>query len=124
MSARVAALSDDGQGVDYGVFVNQLKDAVEPVLIAYQQRDLIVRKLHENDKQIDGSQLCILYRTVDEKPDPSSSTQEAVLANLLTRSGVQPQTLPNGKVIKGLSSYNLRLLDENADNPDYLDRVI
>ncbi|MGI9328150.1 MAG: MMPL family transporter, partial [Pseudomonadales bacterium] len=117
VSARVAALDKDGEGVDYGIFVEQLKQAVDPVLVAYQQRDQIVAKLHKRGKQLDGAQLCILYRTPDDKPAPGPGTQEAVLASLLKRSGIQPETLPDGKQVQALSSFNLTLLDANQDNP-------
>ena len=115
MSARVAALNEDGEGVDYGVFVDQLRAAVEPVLAAYQQRDQIVQSLHEHGKKIDGSRLCILYRRLDDEPDPGPDTQEALLAGLLKRSGLQA---------KGLSSFNLRNLDENKDNTEYFETAI
>ena len=124
LSARVAALNDDGDGVDYGEFVDDLKAAVNPVLMAYQQRDQIVRTLHENGKKIDGSQLCILYRTTGEKPDPAAGTLEDVLKGLLLNSGLQPKKLPDGKQVNPLSSFNLRLLDENKDNAEYLEAAI
>ncbi len=127
ISARVAALSvdeEDQEGVDYGRFVEQLKRAVDPVLVAYEQRDQIVAKLHEVGKRLDGAQLCILYRTPGDEPAPGPGTQESVLANLLQRSGIQPKTLPDGKVVKALSSYNLALLDAQEDNAQYLDAAI
>ena len=83
MSARVAALNDDGEGVDYGIFVDQLRDAVEPVL-AWLTSNAIksCKKLQENGKQIDGAQLCILYRRLDDEPAPGPDTQEALLSGL------------------------------------------
>ena len=124
MSARVAALNEDGDGVDYGVFVNQLQEAVDPVLLAYRQRDEIVRKLHENGKRIDGAQLFILYRNSGEKKSPGANTQEKLLAELLQHSGIRPETLPNGQVIQPISFFNLALLDEYEDNPKILDAAI
>jgi len=124
ISAKVAALSDDDDGIDYGRFVEQLKKAVDPVLVAHQQRDQIVAKLHQAGKQIDGSQLCILYRTPGDNPAPGPGTQESVLGNLLQHSGIQPRSLPDGKVVKALSSFNLALLDANEDNSEYLDAAI
>ena len=44
--------------------------------------------------------------------------------DLLQRSGLQPKQLDDGRMVKGLSSYNLRLLDDNKDNPEYLDKAI
>lgn len=124
MSARVAALDEDGEGVDYGIFVDQLREAVEPVLLAYEQRDEIVRQLHEHGKKINRSTLCILFRTSGDSADPVPSTQEKLLGGLLLRSGVQPKTLKNGSTTKGVWFYNLRLLDENKDNQEYLDNAI
>lgn len=124
MSARVAALSDDGEGVDYGIFVDHLKDAVDPVLLAYEQRDKIVQELHKHGKQIDGAQVYILYRTDGAKKAPGPQTQEALLAKLLQHSGIRPETLPDGKVIPDISYFNLALLDEYENNPKILDAAI
>ncbi len=124
VSARVAALSDDDEGVDYGSFVEELKVAVDPVLLAYHQRDRIVAKLHEVGQKLDGSQLCILYRTPGADPEPGPSTQELVLKNLLVRSGVQSKTLPDGKKVQAITSYNLAQLDAHEDDPAYLDAAI
>ncbi|QDV69884.1 MMPL family protein [Rosistilla carotiformis] len=48
ISLRVGALSD----VDYGEFVGNLRDAVEPVLQAYRFRESILTSLAEKDKGI------------------------------------------------------------------------
>jgi len=125
VSARVAALDDqEGESVDYGEFVQQLKIAVDPILLAYQQRDKIVAQLHQIGKQLDGAQLCLLYRSTGDDAKPMQETQEWVLANLLQRSGVQPKTLPNGAQIKGISFYNLADFDKHREDPAYLDRAI
>lgn len=108
ISARVAALGEDDEGVDYGEFVQQLKQAVDPVLVAYEQRDQIITKLNESGKRLDGSKLCILYRSPDgEFPENS---QEAVLKELLAQSG---------NTIRGVSTYNLADLDARKDEPNY-----
>ena len=120
ISARVAALG----GVDYGEFVEQLKAAVDPVLVAYQQRDMIVAALHQAEKKLDGSQLCILYRTGDDDPEPKETTQEFVLRDLLKRSGVEPRPLPDGGRSTGITTYNLAKLDEHEEDAEYMDRVI
>jgi uncharacterized protein len=127
VSARVEALGDpnlkDGD-IDYGQFVEQLKSVVDPVLVAYQQRDMIVEQLHKHGKQLDGAQLCILYRTPDAAPEPILNAQESVLANLLLKSGVHPKVLPNGKRVRGVSFYNLTDFDTRVDEPQYLDKAI
>ncbi|MGI9429225.1 MAG: MMPL family transporter, partial [Bythopirellula sp.] len=124
LSARVAALGENSEGVDYGDFVKELKTAVDPILVAYQQRDMIVTALHESDKQLDGSQLCILYRTRDDHPEPQETTQESVLAKLLKRSGVESRVLEDGSRSTGVTTYNLAKLDEHENDGEYLDRVI
>jgi len=126
VSARVAALGEDSAGVDYGEFVKQLKIAVDPILYAYQQRDKIVAELHKAGKKINGAKLWILYRDNEDDPAPKSTTQEAILANLLKRSGVTlvSKTLPDGRKTRIVPVYNLANLDKHEADPDYLDRAI
>jgi uncharacterized protein len=127
ISARVTALDNPGnkiRDIDYGTFVDQLRSAVDPVLVAYQQRDMVVQALHKQGKQLDGAQLCILYRTPDNAPEPKFATQESTLANLLLKSGVQPRTLPDGKRLRGVTFYNLTDFDAHDDVPRYLDTAV
>lgn len=127
VSARVAALDNPGnkiRDIDYSAFAQQLRSAVDPVLVAYQQRDMIVEALHKQGKRLDGAQLCILYRTPDNAPEPTFAAQESVLANLLLKSGVQPRTLPDGKRLRGVTFYNLTDFDSHADEPQYLDTAV
>ncbi|MCC9644922.1 MMPL family transporter [Rhodopirellula sp. JC740] len=49
LSLRVSALSD----VDYGLFINELKDAVDPVVQAYRVRSELIREI----QQPDGTQI-------------------------------------------------------------------
>jgi len=125
ISARVAALGDDADGVDYGLFVQQLKKAVDPILVAYYQRDQIVAQLHKLGKQLEGARLCILYRAEGEQGIPSVDSQEWVLKNLLLQSGVQllkdKQGVPS---TKDFLFYNLAKLDANRNDPLYQDRLI
>jgi len=118
LSAKVAALGDDEESIDYGEFVQQLKDAVDPVLVAFEQRDQIVAKLHEDGKKLDGAKLCVLYRSPDgEFPEQS---QEAVLRELLAQSG---STTRGG----GIRVYNLADLDARKgeiEYPKYLEALI
>jgi len=124
VSARVAALGPDAEGVDYGEFVNELKKAVDPVLVAYQQRDMIVSALHEVEKKLDGSQLCILYRSHDDQPELKEDSQEIVLRDLLKRSGVEPRDGGDGNRTTGVTIFNLAKLDKHEDDAAYIDRVI
>ncbi len=124
VSARVAALGENDEGVDYGEFVEQLKIAVDPVLVAYQQRDMLVQQLHAVGKKLDGAQICVLYRTPPGVSALAPTSQEAVLANLLRSSGVEPRALSGGGKSKGLTTYNLAELDTHKDDPKYLDSAI
>jgi predicted RND superfamily exporter protein len=127
LSARVAAvgnLKGEGSDIDYGQFVEELKSVVDPVLVAHQQRDMIVEQLHKQGKRLDGAQLCILYRTPNGAPEPDIKSQESVLANLLLKSGVQPKTMPDGKKFRGVSFYNLSDFDTHVEEPQYLDSAI
>ncbi len=113
VSARVAALSEDDEGVDYGEFVQELRQAVDPVLVAFEQRDQIIAKLSQSDKRLDGAKLCVLYRSPNgEFPEKS---QEAVLRELLARSGSK---------IRGVSTYNLADLDARRGDDKYLKAFI
>ncbi len=126
LSARVAALAGgaDGQGVDYGQFVYELRNAVDPILMTYQQRDQIVSSLHAAGKQLDGSQLCILYRTTGDEPAPTNTSQEARLRDLLLHSGVRSKNPGGGGHNKGISFYNLANFDAHQEDTAYLDRAI
>ncbi len=60
LSARVEALGDpsgEKDPIDYGQFVEQLKSAIDPVIVAYQQRDIIVEQLHKHGKKLDGAHI-------------------------------------------------------------------
>lgn len=124
VSARVAALGNEDNengGIDYGEFVDELKAAVDPVLLAYQQRDMIVEQLHKMGKKLDGSQVTILYRTPHGDPEPTPTAQESVLRSLLLKSGVQPKS---GGKMRAVSFYNLSEFDAHKDEPGYLNRAI
>ena len=114
ISSRVAALSEGPEGVDYGQFVEQLKHAVEPVLIANKQRDRIVRALHERGKQLDGATIGILFRGPEDQEFPPEDSQERVLAELLNQSH-----------IRGATQYaNLTRFDSLIDDPERRDDVL
>ena len=117
LSARVAALAEDedGNSVDYGTFVNELRNAVDPILMSYQQRDMIVADLHEKGKKLDGSKLCILFREATHDADPEAKSQEARLINLLSKSGRKNQTI---------TKYNLAKIDAHEGDAAYLDGTI
>jgi uncharacterized protein len=102
LTARVAAQAPDGGAVDYEVLLKQMQQAVEPVLLACQQRDRVVRALHEQGKQLAGSKVCVLFRAPDGATAPPAEVQERALAELLGRSGLAP---------RGVSYYNLAMFE-------------
>jgi predicted RND superfamily exporter protein len=109
LNARVAAMSAGNKPIDYSVFLGQLQRAVEPVLLAYQQRDQIVRALHEQGKQLAGSRVCVLFRAPGQAPAPPAEVQEQALAELLTVSGVAP---------RGVTYFNLATFEQpDRGNP-------
>jgi hypothetical protein len=98
LNARVAALSTGDKAIEYGVLLQQMQRAVEPVLLACQQRDQIVRALHEQGKQLAGARVCVLFRAPEGASAPPAEVQEQALAELLTTSGVAP---------RGVTYFNL-----------------
>lgn len=123
LSARVAALGEDSEGVDYGDFVNELKKAIDPVLVAYQQRDMIVSALHKSGKKLHGANLWLLYRNHQDANGLKPVSQEAVLASLLKRSGVRTVQVPGTKA-RVVPTYNLLSLDNHEGDQKYLDRAL
>ncbi|MCA9260878.1 MAG: MMPL family transporter, partial [Planctomycetales bacterium] len=128
MSARVAALSEDEAGVDYGQFVDELKACVDPVLRTYDQRDEVIRQLHGQGKKLHGSRLVFLYRAdsreanagpdSDEGPSDATDvdrTPAQMLQALLSRSGVEVKN-------RGLIRYNLASYDDPQQGSPEADR--
>jgi predicted RND superfamily exporter protein len=86
ISARVTALGD----VDYGRFVQNLREKVEPVLDAYEERDELVKQLGVGGKPLDTAKVCLLTAANDPKNPrlPKPGTPEARLAELLQKSAI------------------------------------
>ena len=72
MSARIAALED----IDYGQFVSQLREAVQPVLEAYQLRDQVVALMATKNEKLSGGRICLVV------PE-NYTTTDSLLADLL-----------------------------------------
>ncbi|MEN1678063.1 MAG: MMPL family transporter [Planctomycetota bacterium] len=113
VSARVAALGD-GQGgeMDYGLFVVDLQEQVEPVLDVYRLRDKLTATLHEAKKSLVGSRIAVVVDTpaadaassdsqsIDAQPiDAQAATpsDDEILYEVLRESGV---TWRRGKLAK------------------------
>jgi uncharacterized protein len=88
VSARVAASTPGHENVDYAEVTEGVRTAVTPVLRAYEQRDRLVRLLHQSGKELAGSRISILFRAANEQATPAKGSQELLLADLLRRSGV------------------------------------
>ncbi|MEZ6088505.1 MAG: MMPL family transporter [Pirellulaceae bacterium] len=95
ISLRVGALSD----VDYGQFVNQLRDAVEPVLQAYRFRETILEELQDTTKGV-------VFVVGAEKP--TSESWEQVLRT--------PNDVHGEEVAEQTASVNKRLIFEATLN--------
>jgi uncharacterized protein len=74
ISLRVAAL----QNVDYGLFVEQLREVVEPILDAYNSRYAVLEKLQRlrGEQGIGGATVGILH--VSNRPTASEASQHTV----------------------------------------------
>lgn len=75
ISIRLAALND----VDYGQFVNNLKEVVEPILNAYQYRTQILNAVHsevgQRDESKQGNPVRILLLGRDPRTATASKTE-------------------------------------------------
>lgn len=88
VSGRLMAATP-GVAVDYLATRQRLHQSVNPVLQAYEQRDWLVRELHERGGQLQNASVCILFRGSDDAATPVDQSAEAQLGELLNRSGVQ-----------------------------------
>lgn len=108
ISARVAALEDSqGNGIDYGKFVHQLQGVVDPLLLAFEQRDEVVRALHAADKQLDNSQLIVLYS--NDAPDAKFDENSPA--------GVLADVLRNSEGVRGLQAFNVAKVVDALSGP-------
>jgi predicted RND superfamily exporter protein len=89
ISARVAALAD----VDYGRFVGEIRGRVEPVLLAYRQRDAILSALRADGRKLRRSRIVLI---LDESEIAASSEARGaaeLLQGLLVEAGAKVQPL-------------------------------
>ena len=107
LCARVRALDDGrGQEMDYGTFVSELREVVDPVVLAYRQRDAVLESLAKNDKRLSNSRLLVLFRAAKENENPLNDSQENLLLNILSQSGPE-ETKFNGRFIPRVRPFNL-----------------
>lgn len=89
VSARLMAATP-GVAVDYLASREHVRQAVNPVIQSYQQRDWLVRGLHERGGRLAGASVCLLFRSNDAAAmAPAEGSPEALLGDLLNRSGIQ-----------------------------------
>jgi hypothetical protein len=85
ISSRVTALQD----IDYGLFTDELRVRVEPVLAAYRRRDLVVQQLHQREKSFKDANVAIIC------PESIGGTPEGLLLELLQDSaGIGDRVAP------------------------------
>jgi predicted RND superfamily exporter protein len=103
LSARVSAATPEQGAIDYSDIVYQVRAAVNPVLSAYEQRDMLVGALHQAGKKLEGARIAILFRAPAAQTEPTEGSTEALLADLLPRSGVAggSVTLVNLSALEG-----------------------
>lgn len=85
ITSRVAALKD----IDYGQFVQELQEQVEPLLTVYRSREVLVRQLADAGRQLEGAQLTVLFRGPSAATEPDPNSPAGLLTRLLLESGVQ-----------------------------------
>jgi len=88
VSARVEALND----VDYGQFVDKLRDVIEPVITAYGWRTRVLGKFHSCNKELFKSKICIL---ANPKGNSRQWDQATVLGRLLEEGEARRVALVN-----------------------------
>ena len=89
ISARVTALGD----VDYGQFVEELRDRVEPVLRAYRLRNQLLETLAQQGVNLRDAKICLLYQSEEDQTAPAGGSVEARLLTLLRRASGNPRSV-------------------------------
>jgi len=147
ISLRIGALND----VDYGDFVNDLKQVVEPILSAYRRRTETLRYLVEQNESLTGSVLVIAAPPVEQEGggepddigiDPAKQTQlfvetfDEILRNRGFRTGSsrnlrlaylspaeQGEELNEEEIAEKLASFDVVLLvDETVISPEQAEK--
>ncbi|BBO31426.1 MMPL family transporter [Lacipirellula parvula] len=109
ISGRLMAATP-GVELDYLSSRARLRSAVAPVVLSYEQRDWLLRELHERGGQLQRANVCVLYRGSADSAAPAANSAEALFGSLMARSGVQ------GGAVKYFNLAQLERGDEiNAD---------
>ncbi|MCC6494565.1 MAG: MMPL family transporter [Pirellulales bacterium] len=88
IAARVSALNNGEPSVDYDAVSAELRQTAAPVLLAYEQRDEIIRQLSARGRRLSESRIAILFHSDGDTAQPPADAPEAMLGNLLTQSGI------------------------------------
>jgi predicted RND superfamily exporter protein len=121
ISARLKAIPTDGADpTDFSRALEDVQDAISPILLAYQQRDAVTQALHEQAKQLAGARVCILFRAPGQARMPDKSSQESILASLLRRTGAAPR----GVTYFNLAAYDHPRRNDPAKDDDYRQNAI
>lgn len=118
VSARVAALKD----IEYGFFVEEMNDRVRPVLNAYRGRDTLVAGLHEAEKRLIGSKLCVIFDGGQGESEPPDDTLAKHFYELLKESSVTERVKgERGKIaLLNLSTYTTGTAEQQSKLRDLL----
>jgi uncharacterized protein len=123
ISLRVGAT----KGVDYGAFVGELQQTVEPVIAAHRQRAAILRLIDEHRRQqgkrdgaLTGSRVLLvglpaaaLSAKAADKPEPGSSASDAARPTLKT--SVDQHRIFGRTLVELLTNSRLRLETANTE---------
>jgi predicted RND superfamily exporter protein len=104
ISARVTALRD----IDYGLFTDQLRRQVEPVLAAYRRRDKLIAELSGQGHSLADSSLCVIYEGKSTDDEPDAGSNEGLLLELLKESAGVPERIGD---LPNPLSFNLEVLE-------------
>ena len=105
ISGRVTAATP-GVEVDYRATRAELRQAINPVLQAYQQRDWLIRNLSERGGKLSGAAVCVLFRGDRDDAAPRDGSPELVLGDLLNRSSIQRS---------GVAYFNVEMLERTGE---------
>ncbi len=91
ISLRIGALKN----VDYGQFVGQLKQAIEPVLAAQRQRETILETIasRRSDHRFTGGSVCVLGVRASDFAEGTSGASESVESRDIDETGIFVRSL-------------------------------
>jgi predicted RND superfamily exporter protein len=104
ISARLPA-AIQARGVNTSRLLRQIREAVGVVIATYDQRDMLVRNLHERGQRLAGAKVCILFHDEFNEAAPRQDSREQLLGKLLDRSGLAAD---------GVKFVNIEALNENG----------